>query len=112
MFSPKLTRSIAVGAAAIAVGGGAYGIVSGTSGGGSGSDTASAATTAKVIPFQRGQPTPSRVVGQVPQGWSPGSGTLVTGTAANTAKAAALAAYPGGTVNRVVRVGTATTTST
>ena len=55
-----------------------------------------------MIPFQRGQPSPSTVVGQVPQGWSAGSGTLVTGTAANKAKAAAVAAYPGGTVNRVV----------
>ncbi len=100
MFSRKLTRSIAVGAAAIALGGGAFGIVSATSGSGSG--TASAATTAKVIPFHRGQPSPSKVVGQVPQGWSAGSGTPVTGTAANKAKAAAVAAYPGGTVNRVV----------
>jgi hypothetical protein len=100
MFSRKLSRSIAVGAAAIALGGGAFGIVSATSGSGSG--TASAATTAKVIPFHRGQPSPSKVVGQVPQGWSAGSGTLVTGTAANKATAAAVAAYPGGTVNRVV----------
>jgi hypothetical protein len=100
MLSRKLTRSIAVGAAAIALGGGAFGIVSATSGSGSG--TASAATTAEVIPFHRGQPSPSKVVGQVPQGWSAGSGTPVTGTAANKAKAAAVAAYPGGTVNRVV----------
>jgi hypothetical protein len=102
MFSRKLTRSIAIGAAAIAVGGGAFGIVSATSGGGSGA--ASAATTPKVIPFDRGQPSPSTVVGQVPQGWSAGSGTLVTGTAADRATAAAVAAYPGGTVNRVVRL--------
>jgi hypothetical protein len=100
MLSRKLTTSIAIGAAAIAVGGGTFGIVSATSGSGSG--TASAATTAKVIPFHRGQPSPSTVVGQVPQGWSAGSGTPVTGTAANKAKAAAVAAYPGGTVNRVV----------
>jgi hypothetical protein len=100
MFSRKLTTSIAVGAAAIAVGGGAFGIVSATSGSGSG--TASAATAAEVIPFHRGQPSPSKVVGQVPQGWSAGSGTPVTGTAATKAKAAAVAAYPGGTVNRVV----------
>ncbi len=103
MFSRKLTRSILVGAAAIAVGGGAFGIVSATSGSGSG--TASAATTAKMIPFHRGQPSPSKVVGQVPQSWSAGSGTLVTGTAANKAEAAAIAAYPGGTVNRVVLLG-------
>ena len=99
MFSRMLTKSIAVVATAIAVAGGAYGIVNATSSNGSG--TASAAT-AKVIPFHRGQPSPSKVVGQVPQGWSAGSGTIVTGTAANKAKAAAVAAYPGGIVNRVV----------
>jgi hypothetical protein len=38
----------------------------------------------------------------VPAGWTPGSGTPVTGTAANKATTAAVAAYPGGTVNRVV----------
>jgi hypothetical protein len=102
MLSRRLTRSIAAAAAVIAIGGGAYGIVSATSG--SGTDTASAATVAEVIPFHRGQPSPSTVVGQVPKGWTAGSGTLVTGTAANKAKAAAVAAYPGGTVNRVVRL--------
>jgi hypothetical protein len=100
IFSRKRTRAIAVVAAAIAVGGGAYGIISATAG--NGSATASTTTTAKVIPFQRGQPSAPKVVGQVPPGWTPGSGTVVTGTAANKAKAAAVAAYPGGTVNRVV----------
>jgi hypothetical protein len=100
MFSRRLTRSIVIGATAIAIGGGAYGIVSTTAG--NGSDTASTATTARVIPFHRGQPSPSKVVGQVPQGWNPGSGTIVTGTAANKAKAVAVAAYPGGSINRVV----------
>ena len=100
MFSRRLTRAIAVGATAVAVGGGAYGILSATAG--NGSATASTATTAKVIPFQRGQPSPAKVVGQIPKGWTAGSGTVVTGAAANTAKAAAVAAYPGGTVNRVV----------
>jgi hypothetical protein len=100
MFSRRLTRFIVAGVAVIAIAGGAYGIVSATASSGSG--TASTTTTAKVIPFDRGQPSPSKVVGQVPQGWSAGSGTLVTGTAANKATAAAVAAYPGGTVNRVV----------
>jgi hypothetical protein len=99
----KLTRPIALSAAALAVAGGTYGIVSATSSGGT--PTASAATTAKVIPFQRGDPSPAKTVGQVPPGWTAGSGTLVTGTAAGKAKAAALAAYPGGTVDRVVQVG-------
>ena len=100
MFSRKLTRPIAVIAAVIMVGGGAYGIVGATSSSGSG--TASAATPAQVIPFNRGQPSPPQVVGQVPQSYVQGSGTIVTGTAADTATAAAVAAYPGGTVDRVV----------
>jgi hypothetical protein len=99
MFSKKHTRSIAAGAAALALAGGTFGIVSATSGG---SSSASAATTAKTIPFHRGQPSPATVVGQVPPGWTPGSGTPVTGPAASKAKAAAAAAYPGGIVNRVV----------
>ena len=102
-FNRRFTKSLAIGAAALAVGGGTFGIVSATSGGGTA--TATAATTAKVIPFHRGQPSPSKVVGQVPPGWSAGSGTLVTGTVANKASAAAMAAYPGGTVDRVVAVG-------
>jgi hypothetical protein len=202
MFSRKLTRSIVVGAAAIAVAGGSYGIVSATSssspaaassgfagghgsgGGGSnarsgpaaggasgtvgsvstssftmttsagqkvtvgeasstayqkgtGSTSASAITTgerilvlgttsgttitaaqvivqpagggsatspAKVIPFQRGAPATSKQVGQIPANWSQGSGTIVSGTAANKATEAALAAYPGGIVDRVVKL--------
>jgi hypothetical protein len=86
------------------VGGGAYGVVSATSSSGSGSG--SAATPAQVIPFNRGQPSPVQVVGQVPQGYTFGSGTIVTGAAADTAQAAAVAAYPGGTVDRVVLLST------
>ena len=104
MFSRRLTRCIAVLAAVIVVGGAAYGIVSATSSSGSG--TESAATPAQVIPFNRGQPSPPNVVGQVPQGYVQGSGTIVTGTAADTATAAAVAAYPGGAVNRVVLLST------
>jgi hypothetical protein len=93
----KLTTFIAAGIAAIALATGVYAIA------GSGSSSgANAATVGKVVPFHRGQPTPATKVGQVPGNFSPGTGTIVTGTAANKAKAAALAAYPGGTVNRVV----------
>lgn len=101
MFSRKPTKIIAAGVAAIAVaiGGVAIGNSSASNGA---SDTASAATTGNVIPFDRGNPSQSTVVGQAPQGWSPGSGTIITGTAANKAKAAAVADYPGGIVNRVV----------
>jgi hypothetical protein len=45
-----------------------------------------------------------RVEGQVPQSWRPGTGTIITGADAENAKAAALARYPGGTVNRVLKL--------
>ena len=96
----KLTASIAAAVAAIGLGIGGFAIAdSGSSNSASASGTAAAG---KVVPFQRGQTGPSKQVGQVPAGWSAGSGTIVTGAAADKAKAAALAAYPGGTVNRVV----------
>jgi hypothetical protein len=69
--------------------------------GGSGSSTASAAA---VIPFQPGAPTTSKQVGQIPANYSQGSGTIVSGTTANKATKAALAAYPGGIVDRVVQL--------
>jgi hypothetical protein len=95
----KLTAFIAAGIAALAVAIGGYAIADSGS-----SSSATAATAGKVIPFHRGQPSPATKVGQVPANFKPGAGTIVTGTAANRAKAAALAAYPGGTVNRVVRL--------
>jgi len=61
-------------------------------------------SAAQVIPFQRGTATTSEQVGQVPANWSQGSGTIVSGTAANKATEAALAAYPGGIVDRVVEL--------
>jgi hypothetical protein len=93
----KLTTSIATGATVIVVATGGYVIADSGS-----NSSANAATAGKVVPFQRGQPSPATKVGQVPASFSPGTGTIVTGTAADKAKAAAVAAYPGGTVNRVV----------
>jgi hypothetical protein len=69
--------------------------------GGGGSATSSAAG---VIPFQPGAPTISKQVGQIPANYSQGSGTIVSGTTANNATEAALAAYPGGIVDRVVQL--------
>jgi hypothetical protein len=98
----KLSTYLAAGAAAIAVAVGGVAIAdSGSSGG---ANAATTATAGKVIPFHRGQPSPATQVGQVPANFNPGTGTIVTGAAANKAKAAALAAYPGGTVNRVVQL--------
>jgi hypothetical protein len=69
--------------------------------------TGGAATTpsaAGVVPFQRGAQSTSKQVGQIPANYSQGSGTIVSGTAANKATEAALAAYPGGVVDRVVKL--------
>jgi hypothetical protein len=46
----------------------------------------------------------SKQAGQIPASYSQGSGTIVSGTAANKATEAALAAYPGGVVDRVVKL--------
>jgi hypothetical protein len=96
MFSRKLTRPIAIGTTAIAVAIGAYAIVNSSSSNGA-SGSANAASLA-----QPGQN--QRVVGQIPRNWRPGTGTIITGAAANKAKAVALAKYPGGTVNRVLKL--------
>jgi len=104
MSSRKLTRSIAAGTATIAVAIGGYAIVNSNSGS-STSGTANAAApaqSAQASPVgQSGGPSPA---GQVPKNWSPGTGTVVTGAAADQAKAAAVAKYPGGTVNRVLKL--------
>jgi hypothetical protein len=70
--------------------------------GGVGSAASSAA--AGVVPFTRGAPTTSKQVGQIPANYTQGSGTIVSGTTANKATEAALAAYPGGVVDRVVQL--------
>jgi hypothetical protein len=70
-----------------------------TAGGG-----AATSSAAGVVPFQRGAPSTSKQVGQIPANYSQGSGTIVSGTEANKATEAALAAYPGGVVDRVVKL--------
>jgi hypothetical protein len=62
------------------------------------------ASSTAVIPFQQGTPTTSKQVGQIPANYTEGSGTIVSGTTANKATEAALAAYPGGVVDRVVKL--------
>jgi hypothetical protein len=206
MFTPRLTRSIAIGAAAIALGGGAYGIVSATASTGSGTAiTASSAspaavqpasagggsnarsgpaaggslgtvssvstsgftlststgekvaiketsstkyekgtttaskravtkgktvvvlgtddnatitatkvivgppkpnpkTASQVVAFNRGTGDKSKTVGQIPASYKQGTGTILSGTTANKATEAALLAYPGGVVDRVVKL--------
>jgi hypothetical protein len=95
MSSSKHTRFIAAGVAAAAVAIGAYAIGNSTTS----STTSGAATTAPAV-----QPAQAAPAGQIPQGWQPGTGTIITGAAADKAKAAAVAAYPDGTVNRVLQL--------
>jgi hypothetical protein len=59
----------------------------------------------QVIGFSQGAKGSSKQVGQIPADYNQGSGTLVSGTAADKATEAALAAYPGGVVDRVVALG-------
>jgi hypothetical protein len=61
-------------------------------------------SSTKVVPFKRGVHSTSRQAGQIPASYSQGSGTILSGTTANSATEAALAAYPGGVVDRVVKL--------
>jgi hypothetical protein len=63
-----------------------------------------ASTAATVVPFQKGSPTTSKQVGDIPASYTQGSGTIQTGTTATKATEAALVAYPGGVVDRVVKL--------
>ena len=69
-----------------------------------GATSYSTASSAAVVPFQQGAPSTSKTVGQIPADYTQGSGTIVSGTTANKATEAALAAYPGGVVDRVVQL--------
>ena len=57
-----------------------------------------------MIPFQPGAPSTSKQIGQIPANYTQGSGAIVGGTTADKATEAALAAYPGGVVDRVVQL--------
>jgi hypothetical protein len=69
-----------------------------------GSEGSAASKAAGVVPFQKGAPATSKTVGQIPADYTQGSGTLASGTTADKATEAALAAYPGGVVDRVVEL--------
>ena len=114
MFSRKLTRLVGAGAAivAIAIGGFAIG---NASAGSSPSGTANATPLAQPgqtpgfgprsgQPSVGSQPSQAQTVGQIPKGWRPGTGTIITGRAADQATAAARTKYPAGTVNRVLKL--------
>jgi hypothetical protein len=63
-----------------------------------------AATATTVIPFSKGSPTISKQAGQIPAIYHEGSGAIESGTTATKATEAALTAYPGGIVDRVVKL--------
>jgi hypothetical protein len=94
MFSRKLTWFVAAGAAAVAIAIGGVAIGNSSSSNGASGTTNAAPATAS------GQARS----GQVPQNWRPGTGTIITGAAADKAKAAALTTNYPGTVNRVVKL--------
>jgi hypothetical protein len=60
--------------------------------------------SANVIGFQQGEAGGSKSVGQVPADYTQGSGKLVSGSNATKATEAALKAYAGGVVDRVVQL--------
>jgi hypothetical protein len=61
-------------------------------------------TASHVAAFSRGTADQSKTVGQIPASYKQGTGTIVSGTTANNATEAALLAYPGGVVDRVVQL--------
>ncbi len=67
--------------------------------------TKASKTSTQVVPFTRGASGSSKSVGQIPASYTQGSGKILGGATANKAIEAALAAYPGGVVDRVVQLG-------
>ena len=65
---------------------------------------AAAARKSGVIPFKQGTPSPTKSVGKIPSDYTEGEGTLVSGTTAYKATTAAQAVFPGGIVDRVVKI--------
>jgi hypothetical protein len=61
-------------------------------------------TASQVAAFSRGTADESKTVGQIPSSYKQGTGTIQSGTTANKATEAALLAYPGGVVDRVVKL--------
>jgi hypothetical protein len=57
-----------------------------------------------VVPFTHGAQSASKQAGQIPAAYKQGAGTIVSATAASKATRAALAVYPGGIVDRVVKL--------
>jgi hypothetical protein len=69
-----------------------------------GPPTPNSKTASQVATFNRGAADTSKTVGQIPGSYKQGTGTILSGTTANRATEAALLAYPGGVVDRVVKL--------
>jgi hypothetical protein len=65
---------------------------------------AAAAKRDGVIPITSGTSGSTKVVGTIPTDYTEGEGTIISGTAAYAAVAAAEAVYPGGVIDRVVQL--------
>ena len=61
-------------------------------------------TTASQVVAFNGTGDKSKSVGQIPATYKQGTGTILSGTTANSATEAGLLAYPGGVVDRVVQL--------
>jgi len=66
--------------------------------------TSASNTASTVVPFTRATASTSKSIGQIPTDYQQGFGTIVGGATASKATQAALAAYPGGIVDRVVEL--------
>jgi hypothetical protein len=64
----------------------------------------SKSSAAGVVAFQQGTPSAAKQTGQIPASYSQGAGTIISWKEATKATEAALAAYPGGIVDRVVKL--------
>ena len=62
-------------------------------------------TSSAVTALQKGQKSTAVSIGSIPSDYTEGQGTIVSGSTADQATQAALAAYPGGIVDRVVQLG-------
>lgn len=67
-------------------------------------DSSMFVASSTVIPFTRGSPTNLEQVGAIPANWAQGSGTIIGGKSADEGTRTALTKYPGGIVDRVVKL--------
>jgi hypothetical protein len=106
MMSHRVTKFVAAGAAVVVLAASGLSLANSSSGNGTSGATNTTQTVAPsrgAAPPQGAAPSQSAQSGQLPPNWRPGTGTPITGAAANKAKAVALTKYKG-TVNRVLKL--------